>query len=36
VKRAARFIGRYADPLYILANVGAIAFVLYVGATAWP
>jgi hypothetical protein len=36
MKRAMRFIGRFADPLYILANVGAIAFVLYAGVITTP
>ncbi|MGW7008988.1 hypothetical protein ACWGCW_41100, partial [Streptomyces sp. NPDC054933] len=34
VKRSAAFTSRLATPLYILAVVGTIAFVLYVGATA--
>ncbi|WP_380608228.1 hypothetical protein [Streptantibioticus rubrisoli] len=33
-KRSATLVGRLATPLYILAVVGTIAFVLYVGVTA--
>ena len=33
VKRLAAFVDRFAGPLYLLAVIGTIAFVLYVGAT---
>jgi hypothetical protein len=35
-KTAKRTAARLATPLYVLAVVGTIAFVLYVGATANP
>jgi hypothetical protein len=36
VKRLAAFAGRYTGLLYVLAAVGTIAFVLYVGVTMQP
>jgi hypothetical protein len=36
VKRLAALAGRFTGPLYILAVVGTIAFVLYVGVTTQP
>ena len=36
MKGLAALVGRYAGPLYALAVVGTIAFVLWVGATSSP